>query len=163
MSAFDFDKVIYVDGTLVWRVAPRRGVPAGKVIGRVTSNGYRRVSVAGVGYGVHRLVWEMHYGPIPEGMEIDHINGVRDDNAVENLRMATRAENGWNHKMHRQNTQGIKGLGTRVRGRCVEYTGRIRVHGKVYFKSSIDRKVVVDWLEQMRPILHGDYANGGHH
>lgn len=42
---------------------------------------------------VHRLVWETFNGEIPQGYEIDHINGVRDDNRLENLRCVTHAEN----------------------------------------------------------------------
>lgn len=42
---------------------------------------------------VHRLVWETFNGPIPEGMEIDHINTIRDDNRLDNLRVVTPKEN----------------------------------------------------------------------
>ena len=44
-------------------------------------------------YRVHRLVYITFVGPIPEGLVIDHISGVRTDNAVENLRAVTVAEN----------------------------------------------------------------------
>ena len=42
---------------------------------------------------VHRIVWETFNGEIPEGMEIDHINTIRDDNRLENLRLVTHKEN----------------------------------------------------------------------
>lgn len=41
----------------------------------------------------HRIIWEMHNGPIPNGMEIDHINRVRDDNRIENLQLITHKQN----------------------------------------------------------------------
>lgn len=44
-------------------------------------------------YKVHRLVWEAFNGEIPEGVEIDHINTVRTDNRLENLRIVTHKEN----------------------------------------------------------------------
>ena len=44
-------------------------------------------------YRVHRLVWEAFRGPIPDGYEIDHINTVRDDNRLVNLRCVTPKEN----------------------------------------------------------------------
>lgn len=40
------------------------------------------------------MIWFYHYGEFPQkGMEIDHINHVRDDNRIENLRLVTRREN----------------------------------------------------------------------
>lgn len=41
----------------------------------------------------HRLIWETLKGPIPNGYEIDHINTVRDDNRLENLRCVTKSQN----------------------------------------------------------------------
>lgn len=41
----------------------------------------------------HRLVWTALRGPIPEGLDINHLNGVRHDNRPENLEPATRSEN----------------------------------------------------------------------
>lgn len=41
----------------------------------------------------HRLIWTVLKGPIPEGREINHINGVRDDNRLENLEVCTRSAN----------------------------------------------------------------------
>ena len=60
-------------------------------------NGYLHVLLYRKGNGkqclVHRLVWETFKYRIPEGMEIDHINTVRDDNRLDNLRCTTRKEN----------------------------------------------------------------------
>ena len=41
----------------------------------------------------HRIVWEQHNGPIPDGMTIDHINGNKKDNRIENLQMLSRKDN----------------------------------------------------------------------
>ena len=73
--------------------------PEGKVKGpqgllkTYTLNGYKTLSYKGKSYFVHRLVAQT-FIPNPDGKEqVDHINGVRDDNHVENLRWCTRIEN----------------------------------------------------------------------
>lgn len=47
---------------------------------------------------------------IPEGMEIDHINGVRDDNRIDNLRLVTKKENLKNKGMYKSNSSGFTGV-----------------------------------------------------
>ena len=56
-------------------------------------NGYVRVEINDKVYSVHRLVYETFVGPIPDKMEIDHIDGNRQNNCVDNLRLVTHSEN----------------------------------------------------------------------
>lgn len=58
---------------------------------------------------LHRLIWEEAYGPIPDGMWIDHINGDKHDNRLDNLRLATGQQN----QMNRPRAVGV----SRSRGR----------------------------------------------
>lgn len=152
MSAFK-----YADGGLYHIDAPRRGISAGSRAGTLNTNGYRVIG----GVREHRIVWEMFNGVIPDGYEIDHINGVRDDNRIENLRLATRGQNSQNHKVHSHSKSGIKGIRKRVRGNCVDYTARITCSGAVYNKTSPTVELLVAWLAAMRLSLHGDFANNG--
>lgn len=60
--------------------------------GRIADE-YRRVSVGNRQYLTSRLVWIYFHGPIPENMQVDHINRDKQDNRIENLRVVTRADN----------------------------------------------------------------------
>ncbi len=55
--------------------------------------GYVRFKLNGKLKFAHRVIWEMFNGKIPEGKVIDHINGIKDDNRIENLRLTTQRQN----------------------------------------------------------------------
>jgi hypothetical protein len=66
----------------------------GRPTGSMSQKGYLRTTIAGREYRVHRLVWLwVHGAHPPEDMTIDHINGVKTDNRIANLRLATVCEN----------------------------------------------------------------------
>ena len=72
--------------------------PDGKLSERIVGCGYAAVSLYGASkkpkqVGIHRLVWEAFKGPIPEGMEIDHINNNRLNNMISNLQLMSKRDN----------------------------------------------------------------------
>lgn len=71
--------------------------------------GYRQGSVLRHRYLAHRVIWVMVHGKWPDG-EIDHINGDRSDNRLDNLREVTRSENSKNLKRPKNNKSGIVGV-----------------------------------------------------
>lgn len=84
---------------------------AGKAAGLLSeTKGYVYVSVNGRRYSAHRVIWEMRYGPIPPKMQIDHINRVRSDNRIENLRQCSGYQNRQNEGVRSSNACGIKGV-----------------------------------------------------
>jgi hypothetical protein len=74
-----------------------------------TANGYRNVLVLGKLYGEHRIIWMYVTGSFPQD-QLDHINGIRDDNRIANLREVTNQENGKNRRKHNTNTSGHAGV-----------------------------------------------------
>lgn len=104
---------------------------------------------------VHVQVWEAHNGKVPKGMVIDHINGDIHDNRIENLRMATVAQNICNSKLSSANKTGLKGLSWN-KSRQV-FRGAIKSNYKQYTSqgSLLD---VACWLFRMRRELHGEFA-----
>lgn len=80
-----------------YTVDPIKGVvygPRGNPKLRTANNGYVTITSHGRYIGsAHRMVWECVNGSIPDGMEVNHINGIRDDNRISNLEIVTRSEN----------------------------------------------------------------------
>jgi len=64
--------------------------------GHKNDRGYITIRMNKKHFRSHRLIWIMHYGDIPKGLFIDHINHITDDNRLENLRLVTNQENQWN-------------------------------------------------------------------
>jgi len=77
-------------------------------VGGARPDGYMSVIVNYKNKLVHRLTYEVAYGPIPDGFVIDHINGIRDDNRLDNLRLATPQQNRLNSKTPSHNTSKEK-------------------------------------------------------
>lgn len=96
-------------GEFRWKKRPGRNGPikAGGIAGRRNSRGYMQVSLKGESVKAHRLAWLLVYGEMPGG-DIDHINGIRTDNRITNLRAVTRAEN--QHAVFKPNKNSKTGL-----------------------------------------------------
>jgi len=130
MPDFSYEElsaVLRVDnGKVIWKVS-RGSMKAGQVAGRYNPRGYLVVMYKECGILAHRLVWLLTYGDWPAGM-LDHANGVHDDNRIENLRIATPAQNAANAKTPCHNTSGAKGVLPAKNGK---WMARIKDHKKL--------------------------------
>lgn len=96
-------------GFFTWRETKGRA-RAGARAGSTNWDGYRRIKVNGHLYAEHRLVWLAEHGEFPT-QEIDHIDRVRGNNQIANLRLVNRKTNMENTGRHGRNTSGFKGVG----------------------------------------------------
>lgn len=86
----------YRDGKLYNKTNRANNARMGMESGGKTADGYIAVRIAGKLHRTHRLIWIMHNGDIPEKKFIDHRNGIRDDNRIENLRVVNHQQNHFN-------------------------------------------------------------------
>lgn len=126
----------YDNGQLRWkRSLGGKSRIAGAVAGAVNEDGYVIVETGGKATRAHRIIWLMHHGEWPRG-EIDHFNGVRHDNRIENLRDVVRATNTENRrKAPRHSRTGLLGAELLSSGK---FRARIRSEGKLHELGTFD-------------------------
>ena len=95
----------YIDGRLKWR---NPGYSRNEFAGHFNkSDGYMYLKWKGKLFKFHRLVWICHFGEIPPELQIDHINRVKTDNRIENLRLVTRSQNQLNKTSNNPYGRGV--------------------------------------------------------
>jgi hypothetical protein len=90
-------------GIITWIQAKNNRIKVGQIAGTINHTGYLHIRLDGKLYQAHRLAWFLYYGKWPTN-HIDHINGIKTDNRINNLRDVTRSENQLNRKGHRDKT-----------------------------------------------------------
>lgn len=94
----------------------------------VSASGYLHGTIFHKGYMAHRVAWAVFHGYWPDDC-IDHINGIRTDNRIENLRDVGRDENAKNQRLHKTNTSGVTGVSYRSDNGL--WRARIRIDRKM--------------------------------
>ena len=99
------------DGKFTRLVTVGRGkrCKAGEIAGYAHKSGYRFMKISGKAYAEHRVVWMYVFGEFPDG-EIDHIDHVRGNNRIKNVRVVTRIENMKNQLKRDCNKSGFTGV-----------------------------------------------------
>ena len=144
-------------GIFRWKVSKNQHAKIGEVAGTLHPSGYRYVKINEKPYPEHRLAWLYVYGKWPEDM-IDHINGFKDDNRIENLREATRSENFCNRTKYNNNTSGIKGVCWHKISK--KWQARIRINNKNKHLGLFDSpEEAYEAYCKAAKELHGEFAN----
>ena len=112
ITAARLREVLHYDpgtGVFRWRKHLSNRTKGSRKAGSAHSKGYRRIRIEGRLYFSHRLAWMYVHGRWPVHL-IDHINGIRSDNRIVNLREATPDQNESNRGANRNNPTGFKGV-----------------------------------------------------
>jgi hypothetical protein len=112
-SPEDIKKLLEYDvntGNLYWKTKPLNRKT--NLAGHTTSAGYININISGRIYKSHHVVWVIYYGEFPDVSinVIDHINGIKNDNRIGNLRLVSKSKNSINTSIYLNNTSGIKGV-----------------------------------------------------
>ena len=147
----------YRDGHLWWIKPTSKRVKVGQQFGNTGSHGYRQGKLADKNYLEHRLIWFYHYGVWPKD-QLDHIDGTRNSNRIENLREASRAENSFNVGSSKGSTSQYKGVSWY--SKYQKWVAQCRVNGKGkhlgYFKCEHE---AAEAYRKATEQIHGNFAN----
>lgn len=145
------DYLEYKEGLLFWKQSrgnqfTREGSEAGKV----DSSGYKRLVFNGKRYLAHRVIFFLHNKYLPK--YVDHINGDRLDNRIENLREVTAQQSAFNTITNRI-------LPKNVYKKLNRYVVKLRLNGKLYYFGSFkDLELAEIVAEEARDKYHGMYS-----
>jgi hypothetical protein len=123
-------------GIFTWVKPPSKKIIVGSIVGTKHSAGYIQIGYRGRLYKAHRLAWWFTYSVLPD-CAIDHINEIRDDNRICNLRLDTNRENEQNNsKIPCNNKSGYRGVSWHKNAK--KWVANIRVKNKLIYLGSYD-------------------------
>lgn len=159
LSIYDLKRLVSYDpetGVFKRKISRMKKYPAGSVIGTVGKDGYLQGSVLSIKFQLHRLAWFYHYGYHPNGC-IDHIDGDKKNNKIENLRIADKSQNAANRGPQKNNKSGFKGVHWCQRSK--KWVACLKKNRKAifvkYFKSKLE---AVEAYDAAHLAAFGDFA-----
>ena len=148
---------VYKDGKLFWKES-KSGVKANTEAGLVSEKGYRRIKIFGKTHMAHRLVWAYHHDDVPDWL--DHADENKLNNRLENLRPATKIQNGYNISNRKNNKSGVKGVYFCKKSK--KWIAELSVNKQIkrvgYFDDIELAELVVC---EARSLYHGQFASAG--
>jgi hypothetical protein len=154
----------YRDGMLYRKHTAANGkIKIGDPAGRYhRAAGRMRICIDGKRYYFHHVIYLWHHSFIPN--IVDHIDCDPLNNRIENLRGATVSDNNCNKSLQKNNTTGIKGISMYSEKKMIH--AQIQRNGKKIHKTFFpindeNMKLALQWLNEMRQEVHGEFANHG--
>lgn len=146
---FDYD---LEKGILIWKNCLSKPRLNGTVAGYLDSKGYVSIGIKKIEYKSHRIIWFLMTGKWPKN-QIDHINGIRNDNRFCNLREATGSQN--NANSSKRNSTGYKGVCKNNN----KWQSQIKIDGKKIYLGLYDTPEEAHAVYVVKAKeLFGDYA-----
>jgi hypothetical protein len=146
-------------GIFTWKVKPSNNVKIGSVAGTSHNCGYKIIRINKKQYLSHRLAWLYTYGEMPSNL-IDHINGDRSDNKLENLRDCNIKQNAHNSIIPKNNTSGIKGVNWHKLAN--KWRAQIKLNNKnIHLGLFENLELAKIAIIKARNQYHGEFAHNG--
>jgi hypothetical protein len=137
---------------------PKQGRRVGGIAGNKNNRGYWQIGFNGKLYYCHRVIYKFHNKINIQDTTIDHWDKDKDNNTIENLRIATSNEQKWNTGIPITNTSGIKGVSWSKQKN--KWETHITKNGKSYFLGYFDDKYEAERVvKKKRDELHGEFAS----
>ena len=149
----------YRDGKLYWKINTNKSKKLiGKEAGCKTTCAYGSVNLDSKAYSIHKVIYCMHKGIMPT--IVDHINLIRDDHRIENLRAADHHTNNYNKGVQKNNKLGMKNISWNKQNK--KWWVQVIANGKKVVSLMFDDLELAQLVAyEARDKFHGAFANHG--
>lgn len=152
---FHFHENLHYDNGFLFWAKKRKNIKLGDEAGTINMHGYLQVSIQNKLYFAHRIIFLMNCQYLPK--IIDHMDGDKLNNNINNLRPATSHENGYNSILRINNTSGYKGV--RLDKRRGLWRSEIRSkYGRKWLGYFKDKKEAALAYNKAALKYHGEFA-----
>lgn len=145
-------------GFLLNKVRRSQRSKIGEIAGYINTPGYRKIQIDGKLYSASRLIWLYHNGYLPEFL--DHIDNIRANDKIDNLRPCTINQNNFNRSMNSNNKSGFKGVcwhkPSRLWHASIKINKELRYLGLFWDKEVAAQIVMIERVNN-----HGEFCNHG--
>lgn len=155
---FNYDRET---GFVTWKISPARRVKTEDRVGRLRKDGYLQFTKMYKTYLLHRVIWDMCFPEDKLGPDdfIDHIDHVRTNNKLSNLRKVTRKQNMQNQSLRKNNSSGS--VGVYFSGLRAKWWAEICIDYKTVYLGSFDSKEEATVARKKAETGYGFHENHG--